>query len=258
MVYDSVRGVHVVFGGRLNDQLGPLTNETWEYNALTRTWTLRTVSGPSARTDCGLVFDLALSQTVLYSGRDELADLSDTWTYSSENGAWTQRGGSAPSSRSDFAIAYDRDRDVILMLGGYREHAWLGDQWEWNGHNWSLTNRFYCCPRAGAAMVYEDDRHQMLLFGGQGYAPDGTWVLNLNYGPPREPFLYVDWANTGTQDGSFAYPFATVRQVLDSYNYGPGTTIVIKPGDYHEGQLLFCKPGLVQRMGGTTGSVLVH
>jgi hypothetical protein len=99
-------------------------------------------------------------------------------------------------------------------------------------------------------MVYEEDRHQMLLFGGYGYAPDGTWLLNLNFGQPGEPFAFVDWTNTGSQDGSLDHPFATIQQAISWSGYGPGTTISIHAGDYNEGPLTFCMPGSIVATGG--------
>ena len=43
MAFDTVRNRLIVFGGNGNGQL----NDTWEYNAQSRAWTMATVSGPS-------------------------------------------------------------------------------------------------------------------------------------------------------------------------------------------------------------------
>ncbi len=68
VVYDSARGVTVLFGGwhwvpsHLED-LG----DTWEWDG--NTWTQRATDGPSPRHDHAMAYDSARGVTVLYGGR---------------------------------------------------------------------------------------------------------------------------------------------------------------------------------------------
>ncbi len=44
--------------------------------------------------------------------------------------------------------------------------------------------------------------------------------------------IYVDWRNTGYEDGTYAYPYNTIKEALDAaWNYA---TIIIMGGDYNE------------------------
>ena len=69
------------------------------------------------------------------------------------------------------------------------------------------------------------------------------------------PFVvvYVDRANTGSEDGTSAHPYNTVQEGIDTS--GNGSTISIRAGDYPEGAKQFTKRGAVIA---TSGSVHIH
>ncbi|MEK6798944.1 MAG: zinc-dependent metalloprotease family protein [Planctomycetota bacterium] len=59
---------------------------------------------------------------------------------------------------------------------------------------------------------------------------------------------YVDWANSGVENGSSAFPFNTVREGIQVVI--PGGTLHIDPGAYHEG-ILANRPMILRTTGGT-------
>ena len=266
MTYDNVRGVHVMFGGRVATQSDYTENgETWEYNGATRSWSLRASSGPMARSSMGLAFDNARNNTVLFGGYNKSISiesnrfLGDTWTWNGASGTWIQQSpAGAPTPRTAGNLAFDKLRGVAVMQNGtayYRPGTPIitRESWEWNGTTWTdkTFDYLYCCPRQNPGMVFESRRYQMLMFGGDGAFPAGTWTLAvpLNGLPVR----YVDKANTGTQDGSQQFPFNTVQQALNCTD--PGATILIKAGDYAEGPKSMFKPVSLKA---TNGFVQIH
>jgi hypothetical protein len=46
------------------------------------------------------------------------------------------------------------------------------------------------------------------------------------------PTVYVDWSNTGTEDGTAAHPYNTVTE--GAYRAAPGATVSIESGNYSE------------------------
>src|SRR4051812_23678127 len=77
MVYDSARGVTVLFGGvaSLNNRLG----DTWEWNGTA--WTQRAVTGPSPRSGHAMVYDSARGVTVLFGGNTFAGYSGETWEW---------------------------------------------------------------------------------------------------------------------------------------------------------------------------------
>jgi hypothetical protein len=73
------------------------------------------------------------------------------------------------------------------------------------------------------------------------------------------PVVYVDWSNTGTEDGSLAHPFNTVTE--GAYRAAPGATVSIESGNYsetlvisHTGYLVIDRP---MTLIGTNGIVTI-
>ena len=80
-------------------------------------------------------------------------------------------------------MAYDPARSMVLMHHGERADEISPirnrETWEWDGADWRLSEGFesFCCPRRNGAMVYEVHHQRMLVFGGEGVDPNGTWAL---------------------------------------------------------------------------------
>ncbi len=116
MSYDSEADRIILFGG---SALGRLTNETWAYDANTRTWEARQPrSSPPARYEFAMAYDVHSRRTVLFSGQVESPTANDTWSYDYETNAWFQRGVTvAPPWRFWHAMAYDSESDRIVLFG---------------------------------------------------------------------------------------------------------------------------------------------
>ncbi|MGE3540534.1 MAG: kelch repeat-containing protein [Candidatus Tectimicrobiota bacterium] len=130
MIYDSLRQVTVLFGGRISSSSLILVNETWEYNGTT--WLQRApVNRPSVRQLNGsMIYDSTRQIAVLFGGFNG-AFIGDTWEYNGIN--WTSYAPSrAPSARFSHAMAYDSLRQATVLFGG----STTTETWLWNGSSW--------------------------------------------------------------------------------------------------------------------------
>ncbi|HWE30323.1 MAG TPA: kelch repeat-containing protein [Polyangia bacterium] len=170
MVYDSARGVDVLFGGR--DQNGPM-NDTWELGA--SGWTQRTpATSPGARWGFAAAYDSARHVTVLFAGATPGADDGETWEYDGSN--WSKRTTAhAPGARHSGAMAYDSTRHVCVLFGGIGGSTQLGDTWEYDGNDWTKMTPTASPPTLNAQdMVYDAARRRVVMFGGKGPSSQ-TW-----------------------------------------------------------------------------------
>lgn len=132
MVFDSSRGVAVMFGGSLSYP-SDRTDETWEWNG--STWSLRPGGGPSARRDHAAAFDSDRNVMVVFGGACN-DSCGDTWEW--DGTAWTLRSTTGPSPRSEHCMAYDSQRQVTVLYGGSEgAGGFLTDTWEWDGTSWT-------------------------------------------------------------------------------------------------------------------------
>ncbi len=177
LVYDSTRGVLVLFGGFSNHAL----NDTWEYDG--SVWTQVALTGPvpPARKGHAMAYDSGRGVTVLFGGAaDDGSTLGDTWEWNGQT--WsdvTPVSGTGPVSRSQHAMAYDAGRGVTLLFGGSQDglHE-MADTWTWNGTAW--TQMMSSVPnggRLGHSMTYDSVRGVTVLFGGEvmGQAVNDVW-----------------------------------------------------------------------------------
>src|SRR5487761_1978629 len=116
MVYDSVRGQVVMFGGE--NLTGSPFGDTWIWDGTT--WTLQnTPTAPSARYHTMMAFDAAHGQVVLFGGSDGNGNYyNDTWVWNGT--AWSQKTPSAsPPARWRGMMTFDSARNQTVMFGGY-------------------------------------------------------------------------------------------------------------------------------------------
>ncbi len=180
MVYDTARGLHVLFGGRGTTQLG--FGSTWTHSTGAQ-WQRLAETGPAPQSSVSMTFDTLRSRAVLFGGQE-------IWEW--DGSSW-RRGaaGGGPSSRIGTACAFDAARAQTLVFGGNQGNTRYGDTWAWNGSAWTRVSQTGPTARTGAAMAFDPLRQRVVLFG--GFAPgavadtwewDGTaWMQVSSVGP---------------------------------------------------------------------------
>jgi hypothetical protein len=171
-------------------------------------------SVPSPRTGHRMVYDSKRHKIILFGGHDPAvhpsgnyvltSHLNDIWELDPATNVWTNvtpTTGAMPVGRADFGMAYDVARDKIVIFGGEIDGWLAGDTWEWDPASRTWTEK----PAStlvygglfGAAMAYDPNRQQVILFGGRAYynwgqagtyAWDGTNWIDVTpavYPPPR-------------------------------------------------------------------------
>ncbi len=199
MVYDTVRGVTVLYGGWVEP------GDTWEWDGVA--WTLRDSVGPPIEGPRyhGMSFDQERGVAVLVITNGWWWSFSQTWGWDGlawvrlrrECEEWTEVSSAAPLARSGSALAFDRARSVAVLFGGWNETA-LGDTWEWDGGTWSFRADLGPSPRERHAMAFDSARGVTVLFGGSEADGSGaclgdtwewdgsSWTLVSESGPvPR-------------------------------------------------------------------------
>jgi len=165
LVYDSNRGVSVLFGGNN----GQFLSDTWEWNGIN--WIQQTpTNSPPARNYHAMAYDHTREVTVLFGGRVDDVIFDDTWEWDGTN--WTKRTPiSSPPARWIHSMAYDTNRGVVVLFGGGGDCGGAcNDTWEWDGETW--TQRFSSMTpsgRWGHDMAFDTNRNVIVLFGGRNY-----------------------------------------------------------------------------------------
>ena len=80
-----------------------------------------------------------------------------------------------PQGRCCFAMAYDPDTRLTMLFGGFDDNpqAVLDQTWTWDGTSWHILNPAHKpAARKSVRMVWADDLHQMVLYGGLLTASD--------------------------------------------------------------------------------------
>jgi uncharacterized protein (TIGR03437 family) len=212
MAYDSVRDQTVLYGGVFDTIFssgwvsGPYT---WLWNGLS--WTQANVPGPNpSRTTEAAAFDPVRGQLVLFGGADTYTQsggpssggseyFNDTWVW--DGVQWTQKTPAvpapSPAARIDHMMAWDGARQKIVLFGGKGApsssdftQAVMNDTWTWDGANWTQLSPSGSIPpaRGAGALVYDDSRQVVVLFG--GYSSSGAklndmWEWNGTTWTPR-------------------------------------------------------------------------
>ncbi|MCC6357706.1 MAG: hypothetical protein IT450_03100 [Phycisphaerales bacterium] len=121
MVFDTARGVTVLFGGRDNTRN---YGDTWEWDGAT--WTRRATTGPLPRNNPLMAFDESRGVTVLHGGVR-----GDTWEW--DGIEWVERAaGDVTNGR---VMAYDARRGVTVVVGAVA-YSTPRTTWEWDGVAW--------------------------------------------------------------------------------------------------------------------------
>ena len=157
----------------------------WDGDNWNKPQTQRT---PPPRNTTHLVYDSNSSGILLWGGIGvDGTPLNDMWLWNGTT--WTEQlPPDYPAPMGSAAIACDAAHGQVVLFGGIfgfdgfngsnRVGTFSNETWIWNGAAW--TEQFVSGPvaRAGAQLVYDEARQQLLLFGGQnlnGYLND-MWL----------------------------------------------------------------------------------
>ena len=199
MVFDSSRGVTVLFGGgNTSTFLAPIT---WEWDGAT--WTARfTPHRPPGRVWFGMTYDSARHVVVLFGGSGLDAGgnhtlFAETWEYDGND--WRQVvTAHSPSGRYGHGLAYDAVRGKAVLFGGHDDTTGrLNDTWEYAGGDWTqvaVPNPPYA--RFQHSMAYVPALGKVVVFGGDYFVPSVT------LGPTNETLAFdgASWQPLTTTD----------------------------------------------------------
>jgi len=205
-VYDSSRGICILFGGR---SASTSNGETWEYNGTTATWVQKAsgaVVKPSARYSPAVSFDSSRNVFVLFGGYTAAGCDAETWEYAVATSTWSliaPFGGIKPSARYNAAMVYNAALGKCVLFGGVTTTARDSETWTYDGvtSTWAIVSPTWGIHPSGRSehsMVYDSDRQVCILYGGQDgsaypqvdhyvgdtweyYGTSSTW-LNLDDG----------------------------------------------------------------------------
>jgi hypothetical protein len=280
MVFDSVRGKCVLFGGRAAS--GSDFEDTWEWDPTTGAWTNVSAAGsyPTARSQHGMVYEKTTGKILLfgggrsdpdsYDGTGVSVSLGDTWEYDPATYAWQKLAPAvSPSVRHDFGLVWDSSRDKAVLFAGLQTDIPSApgvpkqDTWEWDPATATWTERTTAgnkpSQRYGHAMAFDGSRSKAVVFGGwdigTGYTSNdlwdwdpatGAWTQRLTgseAGLPS-PRMYASLLADGVGGRLELLAGAAVP------DYYPGTG-----GYYGSGGMVGVPPGKPVGVGyGTTGS----
>ncbi|MEM7199454.1 MAG: kelch repeat-containing protein [Planctomycetota bacterium] len=173
----------LLFGGAERDGFGALVlGDTWSWSGAA--WTnLRPTVAPPPRARHAMVLDPARGRIVLFGGLGAAGNVrADTWEW--DGSAWTRiTPMNSPVARAGHALAYDARRRRVVLFGGDTVPLGLGgvlsDTWEWDGVDWVELQPAASPPaRGGHAMVFDDLRQRVVVYGGaaSSFLPLGdTW-----------------------------------------------------------------------------------
>ena len=169
MAFDSHRGKSVMFDG--------VSKETWEWDGAS--WARRIPldpegdGNPETFNGTAMVYDPVKEVAVLLA-----ISVTGIEIWEWDGHSWnlvekTNNGEGEPANRRDAAVAYDSQTGKIVLFGGKAvvPPAMYGDTWSWDGSQWQeLTpqtpTETQPVPNSRASMAYDEERGELLLFGG--------------------------------------------------------------------------------------------
>jgi hypothetical protein len=217
------------------------------------------------------------------------------WKTEDSSSNWTEvegLGGNLPDRHiTDIEISPHDPHTVIVTMGGYyTDRIWLTRD---NGASWDLINGTgeHTLPAIQRNCVTFHPSNPDWIYVGTDlgmFASEDlgqTWSVTSRYGNNEGPVfteiadfiwhsgntlvavthgrgmyqckplevVWVDQSNTGEEDGTEANPWSTFWR--GNGEVGNGSTLIIKGGDYDEGQELITKRIIIE---GDEGTVLIH
>jgi hypothetical protein len=255
MVYDSVREVIVMFGGR---NIVPF-DDTWEFDGTS--WSLvTTANSPPARFWHSMVFDSNRQRIVLFGGGDpdNAIYLNDTWEYDGTD--WQQITTShSPPQMLVRTMAFDSGRNRTVLVGGSGPGGRYNDTWEYDGSDWKLVTTPVSPPAPDvlAAMAYDTGRGRTVLTFEDGSLHLATWEYDgstwTEVDTPTSPL--GRWGHSMVYDsfnqhvmlfGGYSPHYASGSSLNDTWKYdGNVWTRIVTPHTPPPGDQQAMSPGTI-------------
>lgn len=187
IVYDSFRGVAVMYGGGNTSFFGgPSIDQTWEFDGTT--WSqITTTHTPGGLSLMGIAFDSARNRTVVYGGvSDSRFPIAAGGTWEYDGFDWTQvTTAQSPGPLERPAMCYHAGLGRTILFGGIDpQTGGTNTTWSFDGTNWTALPISGTLPsaRTGARMVYDPARSVAVLYGGAdpmtGNQFNDSWEFN--------------------------------------------------------------------------------
>ncbi|TJY37081.1 Kelch repeat-containing protein [Pontimicrobium aquaticum] len=126
------------------------------------------------------------SKIYLFGGANHEKVMNDLWCF--EKDEWIQIDlNNKPEPRTFSNLVYDSKNERLILFGGNKvlfgdgsnSNTLLNDTWEFKNGQWKkLTTKGTPQPRAEAAMVYDEIRNRVVLFGGYTFQDKSYKKLN--------------------------------------------------------------------------------
>jgi len=187
MIFDSKRGVMVLFGGTSDSAY---LNDTWEYDG-SQWYLVETSVSPPARVLHEMAYDPERATTILFGGEIKTeydgtqylhnTVYGDLWEYDGQK--WRQiQAAEMPSPRTRFSMSYYPLEKAVFIVGGNdggptstsgtNGDAWLYDGFFWPGgiNNQGSRNdelMYHYFNLSNSEMIYDENRQQLIIMTGQ-------------------------------------------------------------------------------------------
>ncbi|HYA57272.1 MAG TPA: kelch repeat-containing protein [Thermoplasmata archaeon] len=188
--YDVLDSEVLIFGGRTSS--GAVLAGTLAFGSSSYSTPCSScvpgVSSPSPRYGAAMAYDSADREVVLFGGWNATGRLlDDTWTFA--KGHWHNVTASVinstntPSPRAGASLANDPQGPGALLFGGCLGTGCTptNDTWRFSGGVWTLLHLSTAPPaRSFAAMSWDTEAQEVLLFGGNGTSGllNDTWTFS--------------------------------------------------------------------------------
>lgn len=187
MVYDAARHQTFLIGGSQGEFDLPVA-EHWAWDG--EIWSQLTPNPPFALVDAAAAYDARRDRVVLFGGIGVSGKVNELWEWNGSRWIKHPSTGAWPPARSGHTLVYDPVRQRSVLFGGITETNFvLNDLWEWDGTSWTQIHPTSPLPppRRDHAMVYDEARRALVLFGGNDSWKELQDVWLLRYDDPAVP-----------------------------------------------------------------------
>jgi hypothetical protein len=112
-------------------------SRVWEWNGTT--WSVTSVSGPSARSRYALAYDQRSGTTILVGGRENRTrnTLGDVWAWDGSRWSQVSDTGAALEPKASASLVADVTSERLLLYGGTTPRGLVTDIWIWSRSGWT-------------------------------------------------------------------------------------------------------------------------